>query len=120
MNGPVSPRPSLVRASAENAALLSIVWLALATAVEVARRYTSWRWPERVVLAIEAFPTRLLDVLGLVPPMREAFVHGQLAPWQVRVVLGLVTVAVIAALALGVGLVMGGLARLARPTSRVP
>lgn len=120
MSAGPSPRPSLVKASVENAALLSIVWLVFATASEVARRYTSWRWPERVVLAIEAFPTRLLDVVGLVAPLREAFVRGQLAPWQVRVLLGVVTVAVIAVLALAVGLVMGGVARLARPPSRVP
>lgn len=93
----------VLRLSLQNATILSAVWLASASLLELARRYGHWRWAEHGVLAVEAFPMRVWDFLGVMPLVREAYVHGELAGWQVRVLLGLTTVVIIAVLAVAVG-----------------
>ena len=112
------------RLSLQNATILSVVWLAAATLVEAARRYGHWRWAEKGVLAIEAFPMRVWEFLGLMGPLREAYFHGDLSTWQLRVLLGLTTVAVIITLAMVVGLMMwvvaGRLAARAQPPPGAP
>lgn len=100
------------RISLANATILSCVYLAVGACVEAARRLFSPRWAEYVVDAMEAFPARLLDLLGLLEPMRLAFVHDRLDVWHVRAIYGLVTVGMIFAIGLSVGALMWGLAKL--------
>lgn len=86
-----------------NATLLSGVYLLAAVAVEAVRRYHTTRWSEKASLAIEALPARVLELCGLLAPLRRAYVYGDLPNWAVRVAFGATAVALIFAMALLVG-----------------
>lgn len=105
------------RISLANATVLSCVYLAVGAIVEVVRRTLSPRWADYVADAMEDFPARLLDLFGLLEPVRLAFVHDRLDVWHVRAIFGLVTVGMIFAIGLTVGALMWGLAKLTTRTS---
>ena len=55
----------------------------------------------------EILPARCLDGVGLLAPLRTAYTSGQITELGVRLAFGAATVAVIFALALGVGTALG-------------
>lgn len=105
-------RVPVFRISLTNAALLSGAYLAVGAAVEVVRREWSPRWADRLSLALEAFPARMLHFMGVFEPMRDAFVAGRLSVTQVRLAYAVTTVTLIFLLGLAVGGLMWGFARL--------
>ena len=91
------------RISAHNATLLSALYLAIATVLEGIRRIWNPRWTEKACLAMEAFPARALDVVGLLEPIKHAYAWGNISEMSVRLVFGVATVVVIFILAVVVG-----------------
>lgn len=91
------------RISLTNATMLSGVYLIAGALVELVRRTWNPRWSERLSLSLEAFPARMLHLVGLFEPLRDAFLSGRLSPTQVRLIYGLTTVALIYSLGLLVG-----------------
>ena len=76
------------RISAHNATLLSALYLAIATVLEGIRRIWNPRWTEKACLAMEAFPARALDVVGLLEPIKHAYAWGNISEMSVRLVFG--------------------------------
>ncbi len=91
------------RISVHNATLLSALYLAIATVLEGIRRIYNPRWAEHACLAMEAFPARALDVVGLLEPIKHAYAWNQISEVQVRLLFGLATIVVIFLLAVLVG-----------------
>ncbi len=91
------------RISLSNAALLSAVYPGAGASLEVVRRLFGFRWTEQALRALESFPMRMLDLVGLNEPLVHAYLVNDMSPWQMRLVLGSTTVVVIVLLALGVG-----------------
>jgi hypothetical protein len=98
----VTPFP-VFRISVQNATLLSALYLAAATALEGIRRVWNPRWAEKACLAMEAFPARALDVVGLLDFVKKEYAWGALTQFHVRLIFGLATIAVIFLLAIVVG-----------------
>lgn len=90
----------------QNATLLSVVYLTVSLFVEGARRFTSFSWAERLSLALDAFPARVLEATQLLWPVRRALIDDTLNAFTVRLVFGLTSIVVIFALAAAVGAVM--------------
>ncbi len=95
-----------------NATLLSGVYLAMGLAVESIRRFHTTRWAEKASLAMESLPGRLLEVTGMLRPLRDAYVYGQVSEFTLQLIFGATTVLIIFAMALGVGMGMWTLRRL--------
>lgn len=110
---PPPPPVPVFRISLANATLLSGLYLVVAAAVELIRRVWNPRWVDRVSIALEAFPARTLELLGLFEPLRRAWVENKIGQLGVRFIYGLTTVGVIFTLGLLVGVVMWGIARAA-------
>jgi hypothetical protein len=91
------------RISVHNATLLSALYLGIATALEGIRRVFNPRWAEKACLAMEAFPARAIDVVGLLEPIKHAYAWGNISELQVRLLFGVATVVVIFILAVLVG-----------------
>ncbi len=91
------------RISVHNATLLSALYLGIATVLEGIRRVFNPRWAEKACLAMEAFPARAIDVVGLLDPIKHAYAWGNISELQVRLVFGVATVVVIFLLAVLVG-----------------
>lgn len=104
----------LLRAMASNAFLLSLAYLLLGVALEALRRVLGVAWAARLLLAMDALPARALELVGLLGPLRERYLDGQLAEWQLRAAFAGAALGVIFATALAVGLLMGALLSLAR------
>ena len=115
-----NPPVPVFRISLANATLLSGIYLAIASSVELVRRIWNPRWVDRVSLSLEAFPARTLELLGLFEPVRRGWVENKLSSLEVRFIYGFTTVAVIFSLGTLVGLVMWIIAKLAgsRPPSQ--
>ena len=96
-----------------NATLLSALYLAVGSAVEIVRRIWNPRWVDRLSLSLEAFPAKTLDLLGLFRPVLDAWREGRLTDTQVRLIYGTTTVVVIFALGMGVGVLMWLIGKLA-------
>ncbi len=94
------------RITLTNATILSGVYLTVGVGIELARRFFGFRWAERASLALEVFPARILDWLGLFVSFRSAWANGMLSDIQVRLLYGLTTIAVIYILGFAVGLLM--------------
>ncbi len=101
--GPEARGVPFFRISLSNAALLSAVYLGVGSVLELLRRLFGFRWTDKALRALESFPMRMLDLIGLNEPLVRAYLTNEMAPWQLRLVLGLTTVAVIVLLALVVG-----------------
>ena len=91
------------RISVQNATLLSAVYLGIATALEGIRRIWNPRWAEKACLAMEAFPARALDIVGVLEPIKHAYAWGNISEMEVRLIFGVATVIVIFLLAVLVG-----------------
>lgn len=89
-----------------NATLLSGIYLLLGLGVEVGRRMTNARWAERLSLALDALPARVLELTQLLSVVRAGYTDGKLSEFWVRVIFGTTTIAVIFVMALLVGTVM--------------
>ncbi len=107
-----------LKLSLTNATLLSGLYLAFGVVVEVARRVWNFRWAERMSLALEAFPARTLELVGLFDPIRRAWVENRLTGQEVRIIYGGTTVVIIFTIGAVVGLAMWGLASLASTPSK--
>jgi hypothetical protein len=99
------------RISLANSALLSAMYLGVAVVLELVRRAFGWRWADIGLKALEAFPMRMLDIVGLNEPLVHAYLSNEIEPWEMRVALGGTTVVVIVLLALVVGAGMSAVAR---------
>jgi len=108
------------RISLANAALLSALYLGVATAVEVMRRVWNPRWVDRLSFSLEAFPARTLELFGLFEPLHQAWVEDRVSQLEVRLIYGLTTVFIIFALGSLVGGLMAVIARVATSRARQP
>ena len=99
------------RISLANSALLSAMYLGAAVVLELVRRFFGWRWAEIGLKALEAFPMRMLDIVGLNEPLVHAYLSSDIEPWEMRLALGGTTVVVIVLLAIVVGAGMSAVAR---------
>ncbi|MDY7228985.1 hypothetical protein [Hyalangium rubrum] len=94
---------------AGNAFLLSIIYLLVGIAVEGARRVYPSTFVQRLSLSLDALPARALEFVGAMEPLRRVYLNGKLPEYQVRLIFGVTTVAIIFVLAFVVGLIVGGL-----------
>ncbi len=104
------PPLPLMRIMSGNAFLLSVVYLLVGTVVEGARRL----WPDSAFLqqfslSLDSLPARALELVGLMQPLRAAYLDNQVSPFRLRLVFGVTTIVIIFLLALVVGMVMGSL-----------
>lgn len=100
-----------MRISLSNSALLSAMYLGTAVVLELLRRFFAWHWVDVGLKALEAFPMRMLDIVGLSEPVVHGYLSGDLEAWQMRLVMGWTTVVVIVLLAVAVGAGMSLVAR---------
>ena len=107
-------RVPVFRISLTNATALSALYLLVAATVEGVRRFFNFHWAERLANALEEFPARVLHLLGLFEPLRDAYLRGSLEPWQVRLIYGATVVLIVFAMGALVGALMWLLARKAR------
>ncbi len=105
----VPPRRVLIRTMAANAFLLSALYLVVGLVLELLRRRVGWPVATRLLIAMDALPARALDAVGLLTPLREAYLAGDVREWVLRAVFSLTAMVVIFATAVFVGLVMSGL-----------
>lgn len=89
-----------------NASLLSVMYLAAGAIVETLRRLRPAPWLERASLALESLPARALEVLGVMGTLREDYVYGRMSELWIRLIFGGTVVAIIFALAVGLGALM--------------
>ena len=88
------------RRAASNALALSGLYLAVGVVVELLRTHAPSAGALRVSYALDALPARVLDRLGLLVPIREAYTDGRLSESMVRLCFGATAVGFIFALAL--------------------
>jgi hypothetical protein len=103
---PPRSRVPIFRISMANATVLSVAYLAMALVVDASRLWFPFYWTERASFTVEWIPSRTLDWLGLLEPMKKAVLDDQLTNFQARLILGLTSVAGIFAIALMVGTLM--------------
>lgn len=94
---------------AGNAFLLSVIYLLVGIAVEVARRVYPSTFVQRLSLSLDALPAKALEFIGAMEPLRRIYLNGKMAEYQVRLIFGVTTVIIIFLLAFVVGLLVGGL-----------
>jgi hypothetical protein len=96
----VSPKRFL-QVVAGNALALAALYLAIGVIVEALRV----QWPSsgvlRVSYALDALPARVLERLGLLAPLKEAYTDGRIGESMVRLVFGATAVGFVFVLALG-------------------
>jgi len=84
-----------------NALALSALYLAIGVGVEALRM----QWPSGAVLrvsyALDALPARILERLGLLARLKEAYTDGRVSESMVRLVFGATAVGFVFVLALG-------------------
>ena len=96
----------IFRISLTNATVLSVAYLSMAILVEASRKWFPFRWTERASLTVEWIPTRTLEWFDLYYPVRDAVISGAMSNFEVRLLLGGISVAGIFGVALSVGLFM--------------
>jgi len=101
-----SPRLPLARMMFGNATLLSVVYLGIGLVAETVRRTTNARWAEWLCVAMDQLPAGALSLMRLMRPLRTAYVDGSVSEFWLHVVFGLMTVAIIFAMAVLVGVGM--------------
>lgn len=111
---PQSQAVPVFKISLTNAALLSTLYLAVASLVEIMRRVWNPRWVDRVSFSLEAFPARTLELFGLFQPLHEAYLKDEISPLGVRFIYGFVTIGIIFTLGGFVGAMMALIARVAQ------
>ena len=92
-----------------NAFLLTIIYLVLGITVEAVRRVYPTRIVQRLSLTLDSLPARALELVGVMEPLRADYLDGQIPDYQVRLIFGGTTIAVIFVLAFVVGLLVGSL-----------
>lgn len=102
--------------SLKNATVLSALYLLVAAGVELARRTFNFHWADRASKQLEEFPARVLHLVGLFEPLRDAYLAGTVSELAVRVIYGVTVVAIVFAM----GLVVGGLLWLLARNARIP
>jgi hypothetical protein len=78
----------------------------MALVVDGSRLWFPFYWTERASFTVEWIPSRTLDWLGLLEPMKHAVLDDQLSNFEARLILGGTSVAGIFAIALMVGTFM--------------
>ncbi len=84
-----------------NALALSALYLAIGVVVEALRVRSPSGTVLRVSYALDALPARVLDRLGLLGPLKEAYTDGRIGESLVRVVFGTTAIGFVFVLALG-------------------
>lgn len=100
----MNPRRFL-RVVAGNALALSALYLAIGVVVEGLRVQAPSAGVMRVSYALDALPARVLERLGLLLPLREAYTDGRIGESTVRLVFGATAVGFVFVLALGLAAV---------------
>jgi hypothetical protein len=100
----VTPKHFL-RVVTGNALALSALYLAIGVLVEALRVVAPSAAVLRVSYALDALPARLLERLGLLVPLREAYTDGRLTEAVVRLVFGVTAVGFVFVLALALAAV---------------
>jgi len=96
----VNPRRFL-QVVAGNALALSALYLAIGVVVEALRIQAPSTAVLRVSYALDALPARVLERLGLLGPLKEAYTEGRLSESAVRLMFGATAVGFVFVLALG-------------------
>ena len=86
---------------AGNALALSALYLAIGVVVEGLRVQFPSTAVLRVSYALDALPARVLDRLGLLGPLKEAYTDGRIGESMVRLMFGVTAVGFVFVLALG-------------------
>jgi len=93
----------LFRIMIGNAALLSVVYLVLGVVVEILRRVYPAPWVQRATLVLDSLAARTLELLGLMEPLRNAYVYGKINEAGLRLIFSATTVVIIFGMAVVVG-----------------
>lgn len=101
---PRSSASALFQAMLANAVLLSLMYLGIGLVVEVLLRVYPSNGVVTTSLVIDSLPARVLDGLGLLPRLTEAYAYDHLSGFWLRAIFAATTVAIIFALAVVVGL----------------
>lgn len=109
-------RVPVFRISLTNATVLSALYLLVASVVELARRFFNFHWADRASKMLEEFPARVLHLVRLFEPLRDAYLTNKVSELQVRLIYGLVVVLIV----FGMGMAVGGLLWLLARNARVP
>lgn len=107
----------LVRTLLANVFFLSAAYLFLGLALEALRKIFDAAWAAKILVAMDGLPSRTLDLLGLLAPLREAYGRGVLDTWELRAIFSVATLLVIAVTAVLVGLMMAVFERVFRRRS---
>lgn len=86
---------------AGNALALSALYLVIGVGVEALRIQRPSSGVLRVSYALDALPARVLERLGLLAPLKEAYTDGRVSESMVRLVFGATAVGFVFVLALG-------------------
>lgn len=86
-----------------NATLLSVVYLVGGVAIELLRRFYPFRWVPRATLLLDSLSGRTLELLGVMEPLRVAYVYGQVTEPGLRIIFTVTTLIIIFAMAIIVG-----------------
>ena len=86
---------------AGNALSISAIYLLIGVIVEVLRVQSPSSTVMRVSYALDALPARVLERLGLLGPLKEAYTDGRIGESTVRLVFGATAVGFVFVLALG-------------------
>jgi hypothetical protein len=108
----------LVQIMLGNSFLLSAIYLSGGLLVECLRRLHPTETIVRMSIALDRLPAGVLESVGLLGPLREAYLQNYIGEATLRLVFGLTTVALIFALAMVVGTGMWLALRLQRRTRR--
>ena len=82
---------------------MSVVYLAVGVLVELLRRFFPMTWVTRATLVLDSLPGRTLELLGVMEPLRLAYVYGRVSESGLRVIFAFTTLVIIFAMALVVG-----------------
>ncbi len=93
---------------AGNAFMLSVIYLLVGIAVEVARRVYPSRFVQRLSLSLDSLPARALELIGAMEPLRSLYLDGRVPDYQVRIIFASTTLIIIFLLAVLVGFLVGG------------
>ncbi len=86
-----------------NASLLSLVYLVFGAVVELLRRFYPVPWVQRATLVLDSLPGRTLEMLGLMEPLRNAYVYGRINEFVLRLIFSGTTIVIIFIMAVVVG-----------------
>jgi hypothetical protein len=97
------PRVPLFRIMVGNASVLSVVYLLIGVALELLRRVYPAGWVQRAGLVLDSLAARTLELLGLMEPLRNAYVYGKISEFGLRLVFSATTIVLIFGMAVVVG-----------------